>query len=116
MGLLGVDLCECMCGKKIFLEIPGQCHTWEKWGVTSLAYRLELPLSLPNIYDIFHVSQLRRHIPNPTHEIRVETIKLKDNLTYPESPKQILDLRDLVLRKKVIHLVKIQWRNHTEEE
>jgi len=50
-----------------------------------LAYRLELPLNLSNIHDVFHVSQLQKHIPDPTHKIRVETIKLRDNLTYLES-------------------------------
>ena len=81
-----------------------------------LAYHLELPLSLSNIHDFFHVSQLQRHIPDSTHEIRVETIELKDNLIYSESPEWILDCHDQVLRNKVIPLVKIQWRNHTEEK
>ena len=62
------------------------------------------------------MSQLQRHIPDPTQEIQVEVIKLLDNLTYPESPEWILDRRDEVLRNKVIHLVKIQLKNHIEEE
>ena len=66
--------------------------------VGPLAYRLEL---LPTC---------------PTQEIRVEVIELRDNLTYPESPERILDRRDQILRNKVIPLVKIQWKNHTEEE
>jgi len=80
-----------------------------------LAYRLEVPLNLSNIQYVFRVSQLRRHIPNPTHKIRVEIIKLKDNLTYPKSPEQILDRRNQVLRSIKIPLVKIQWRNHIKE-
>ena len=46
----------------------------------------------------------------------MEVIELRDDLTYPESPERILDRRDQVLRNKIIPLVKIQWRNHTEEE
>jgi len=87
-----------------------------KERVGPLAYRLELPISLSNIHDVFHVSQLRKYIPDPTQEIQVEVIELKDDLTYPESPERILDRRDQVLRNKIIPLVKIQWRNHTEEE
>ena len=62
-----------------------------KGRVGPLAYRLELPISLSNIHDVFHVSQLRRHIQDPTQEIRVEAIELRDDLTYPESPERILD-------------------------
>ena len=43
-------------------------------------------------------------------------IELRDNLTYPKSLEWILDRREQTLRSKFILLVKIQWRNHTEEE
>ena len=81
-----------------------------------MAYRLELPHSLSNIHDVFHVSQLQKYIPDPTQEIQVELIELGDNLTYSESLERILDHRNQALRNKVILLVKIQWRNQTEEE
>ena len=72
-----------------------------------LAYHLELPPSLSNIHDIFHLSQIWKHILDPTQEIRVEMIELRDNLTYLESPKRILDHRKQALKSKVIPLVKI---------
>lgn len=37
-------------------------------------------------------------------------------MTYLELPERILDRRNQALRNKVILLVKIEWRNHTEEE
>jgi len=33
--------------------------------VGPVAYRLALPLTLQGIHDVFHVSQLRRYIPDP---------------------------------------------------
>ena len=84
--------------------------------VGTLAYRLELPLSLSEIHNVFHVSQLRRHVPDPTLGVRVETIELRNDLTYPESPAAILDRRTQVLRSKEIPLVKVQWGKHSDDE
>jgi len=38
--------------------------------VGSVAYQLALPPSLQGIHDVFHVSKLRKFIPNPDHVIR----------------------------------------------
>jgi len=56
-----------------------------------VAYRLALPPTLQGIHDVFHVSQLRRHIPDPEHVISHEPLQLKENLTYVEEPIQIVD-------------------------
>ena len=74
-----------------------------KERVGPLAYRLKLPISLSNIHNVFHVSQLRKYIPDPTQEIRVEVIELRDDLTYPESPERILDRRDQARGTKSSH-------------
>ena len=59
--------------------------------VGPLAYRLELPPSLSGIHNVFHVSHHRRHVTDPTLGVRVETIDLRNDLTYPESAAAILD-------------------------
>ena len=84
--------------------------------VRTLSYRPELPPSLSGIHNVFHVSQLRRHVPYPTLGVWVETIELRNGLTYPESPAAILDRRTQVLRSKEIPLVKIQWGKHSDDE
>ena len=42
-------------------------------------------------------------------------MQLKENLTYEETPVQIVDRNEQVLRSKVIPLVKVMWRNHERE-
>ena len=42
-------------------------------------------------------------------------MQLKENLTYEETPVQILDHKEPVLRSKVISLVKVLWKNHERE-
>ena len=65
---------------------------------------------------MFHVSMQRKYIPDPSHVLNYEPLKIKDNLTYEEVPIQILDHKDQVLRTKIISLVKVLWKNHTVEE
>ena len=39
----------------------------------------------------------------------------KKNLTYEETPVQIVNRKEQVLRSKVILMVKVLWRNHKRE-
>ena len=81
-----------------------------------MAYRLELPSDLDRIHDVFHVSMLRKYIPDPSHILIEKPVEIQENLTYEDEPMQILDRREQVLRNKTIPLVKVLWRSHTIED
>ena len=83
--------------------------------VGPVAYKLKLPPELSRIHDTFHVSMLRKYIPDPSHVLREQPMQLKENLTYEETPVQIVDRKEQVLRSKVIPLVKVLWKNHERE-
>ena len=83
--------------------------------VGPVAYKLKLPPELSRIHDTFHVSMLRKYIPDPSHVLREQPVQLKENLTYEETPVQIVDRKEQVLRSKVIPLVKVLWKNHERE-
>ena len=83
--------------------------------VGPVAYKLKLPPELSRIHDTFHVSMLRKYIPDPSHVLREQPMQLKENLTYEEIPVQIVDHKEQVLRNKVIPLVKVLWKNHERE-
>ena len=83
--------------------------------VGPVAYKLKLPLELSRIHDTFHVSMLRKYIQDPSHVLREQPVQLKENLTYEETPGQIVDRKEQVLRSKVIPLVKVLWKNHERE-
>ena len=51
-----------------------------------VAYKLKLPSELSRIHDTFHVSMLRKYIPDPSHVLRDQPVQLKENLTYEEIP------------------------------
>src|ERR1043165_6074948 len=77
--------------------------------VGRVAYQIALPPSLANLHDVFHVSQLRKYIVDPSHEIQVDDIQVRDNLTVETLPMRIEDRKLKQLRGKEITLVKVAW-------
>ncbi|XP_003541066.2 uncharacterized protein [Glycine max] len=77
--------------------------------VGPVAYQITLPPSLSNLHPMFHVSQLRRYNPDPSHVLALDEVQVKDNLTYKAQPQKITDRRMKSLRGKEIALVKVQW-------
>jgi hypothetical protein len=82
----------------------------------TVAYKLELPLSLIGVHDIFHVLQLKKCLKAPVDVVSSEVAPLEADLTYPEHPIKILDQKSRVKRRKMIMFFKIQWSNHIVEE
>jgi hypothetical protein len=82
----------------------------------NMAYKLELPLSLAGVQDIFHVSQLKKYLKAHVDVILSDVTPLEADLTYPEHPVKILDQKDRVTRCQTTKFFKIQWSNHIEEE
>ena len=84
--------------------------------VGNVSYRLALPPVLSHIHNVFHVSVLRKYMPDPSHVLEYEPINVREDLSYEEQPVQIIDRKDQVLRSRNISLVKVLWRNHTVQE
>ncbi|XP_039146794.1 uncharacterized protein LOC120284036 [Dioscorea cayenensis subsp. rotundata] len=84
--------------------------------IGEVAYRLALSHSLSRVHDVFHVSILKKFIPNPNHMIQFFDFELNNDLTYKGRPIKIVDLKEQILRRRVIPYAKVQWSNHTEHE
>jgi hypothetical protein len=61
----------------------------EKCGI--MAYKLDLPPSLAEVHDIFHVSQLKKCLKAPMDVMLPEVTPLETDLSYLEHPIKILD-------------------------
>jgi len=77
--------------------------------VGTVAYRVGLPPHLSNLHDVFHVSQLRKYVPDPSHVIPRDDVQVRDNLTIETSPVRIEGREVKKLRGKEIPLVKVVW-------
>ena len=84
--------------------------------IGAVSYRLELPSELKRVHDVFHVSMLRKYVPDDSHVLPLERVEVNENATYKTQPIQILDRKVQVLRTKSIPLVKVLWLYHNVEE
>ncbi|XP_021718771.1 uncharacterized protein LOC110686456 [Chenopodium quinoa] len=81
--------------------------------VGKVAYKLDLPNELERVHNVFHVSQIRKYVPDVAHVLQPETNEMDENLTYEERLDKILDAKVRSTRNKD---VKVLWSNHKTEE
>ena len=84
--------------------------------VGKVAYELALPPHMEHIHNVFHVSMLKKYHPDSRHVIEYEPVELQADLSYVETPIEILDRKEKVLRNKVVKIVRVLWRNPKVEE
>ncbi|KAL0540962.1 hypothetical protein IC582_020988 [Cucumis melo] len=99
---------------KLSPRFVGPFEVLERIG--PVTYRMALPPSLSTVHDVFHVSMLRKYVPDPSHVVDYEPLEIDENLSYTEQPVGVLAREVKVLRNREIPLVKILWRNHRVEE
>ena len=80
------------------------------------AYKLQLPPEMIAIFNVFHVSQLRKYLHVPDEVIEPTNVNLQSNLTYEEKLIQVLEEMETVTRSKVIKFYKVVWNNHSEQD
>ena len=71
---------------------------------------------MSTIFDVFHVSQLKRCLRIPEEAIAPTNIKLQSDLICEEKPIQVLEEMDRVTWSKVIKFYKVVWKNHSEQD
>ena len=68
------------------------------------------------MHNVFHVSQLRKYVHDPSHIISYDQLEVRENGTYIKQPLRIVDYQVKQLRRKEIPMVKIQREKHREAE
>jgi len=99
--------------KKLTPRFIGPYQISERVG--TVAYRVGLPPHLSNLHDVFHVSQLRKYVSDPSHVIQIDDVQIRDNLTVETLPVRIEGCEVKRLRGKEIPLVKVVWEGATGE-
>ena len=81
-----------------------------------VAYRLELPPELSRIHNVFHVSMLKKYVPDPSHILEAPPVEVEEDLSSKVYPVAIVDQDTKQLRSKVIPMVKVLWNSNMIEE
>jgi hypothetical protein len=66
------------------------------------------------IFNVFHVSQLKKCLCVLEERVEARDIELKSDLAYEEKPVQISDSKERVTQNRVIKFYKVIWSNHGE--
>ena len=79
-----------------------------------VAYKLQLPPGMRVIFNVFHVSQLRKCLRVPEERVETIDIKVESDLACEEKTVQLLDSNERVTQNRVIKFHKVMWSNHSE--
>ncbi|GJT06278.1 DNA-directed DNA polymerase [Tanacetum coccineum] len=82
----------------------------------TVAIRLELPDQLSRVYSTFHVSNLKKCLPDETLGIPLDEIQIDDKLHFVEEPIEIMDREVKRLKQIRIHYVKVRWNSRRGPE
>ena len=76
-----------------------------------MPYELELPAQLAAVYPVFHISLLKKSVDDPTFVVSLESVVVKDCLSYENVLVEILDHQIRRLRNNEFASVKVWWRS-----
>nr|GEW06464.1 reverse transcriptase domain-containing protein [Tanacetum cinerariifolium] len=74
--------------------------------VRAIAYQLELPYQLSQVHNTFHVSNLKKCLPDETLGIPLDEIQIDDKLHFIKEPVEIIDREVKRLKQSCIHYIK----------
>ncbi|GKE18695.1 reverse transcriptase domain-containing protein [Tanacetum coccineum] len=78
------------------------------YGRNPVAYKLELPEELSNVYNTFHVSNLKKCLSDESLVIPMKEFRLDDKLNFMEEPVEIMDQEVKQLKPSRIPIIKVR--------
>ncbi|GJX66308.1 putative reverse transcriptase domain-containing protein [Tanacetum coccineum] len=84
--------------------------------VGTVAYRLELPEKLSRVRSTFHVSNLKKCLPDEPLAILLDEIHIDEKLNFIEEPIEIMDREIKRLKQSRIPIVKVRWNSRRGPE
>ncbi|GKA28494.1 putative reverse transcriptase domain-containing protein [Tanacetum coccineum] len=95
--------------EKLAPRFAGSFEIIEKVGL--VAYRLDLPEELNGVHDMFHVSNLKKCLADPTLKVPLDEIRVNAKLNFVEKPVEILEREFKKLKRSRIAIVKVRWNS-----
>ncbi|XP_027912739.1 uncharacterized protein LOC114172480, partial [Vigna unguiculata] len=78
-----------------------------------VAYEIALPPQLSNLHSVFHVSQLRKYVSDPSHVLEFEDLQIRGDLSVEVQPVSICDRQTRQRKGKLVSLVRVIWDRRT---
>jgi hypothetical protein len=98
---------------KLAARYCGSFEILERIG--PIAYMITLPASM-SIHNVFHVSLLKKYIPDANHVIDWNVIQVDQEGAFQVHLVRILDRKIKQLWNRAIELVKVQWTWYGPED
>ncbi|WMV26721.1 hypothetical protein MTR67_020106, partial [Solanum verrucosum] len=83
--------------------------------IGKVAYELELLVDLATVHPVFHISLLKKCMGDPTSMVPLDSVTVKNSLSYKDVPVEVLDRQVRRLRNKEVASVKVLWRSQSIE-
>ncbi|GKB76366.1 hypothetical protein Tco_0943261 [Tanacetum coccineum] len=93
------------------LEFQVGDHVMLKISPRKVAYKLELPEELCNVYSTFHISNLKKCLSDESLVIPMKELRLNDKLNFIEEPVKIMDREVTQLKQSRIPIIKVRWNS-----
>ena len=97
--------------RKLSPKFLGPYKTLRRIG--PVAYENALPPQLANLHPMFHVSQLRKYVFDPSHVLEAEDVQVRENLSLEVQPVEIEDRQVKERKGRATSLVKVIWDRRT---
>ncbi|WMV58320.1 hypothetical protein MTR67_051705 [Solanum verrucosum] len=68
-------------------------------------------MDLAAVHPVFHISLLKKCVGDPAFVVPLESVGVKDSLSYEDVPVEVLDRQVRRLRNKEVGSVKVFWRS-----
>ncbi|GJV46824.1 putative reverse transcriptase domain-containing protein [Tanacetum coccineum] len=94
---------------KLATRFVGPFEIVDKVG--PVAYRLDLPEELDGVQDMFHVSNLKKCLADPTLQVPLDEIQVDAKLNFVEGPMEILEREFKKLKQSRIAIIKVRWNS-----
>nr|GEZ94478.1 hypothetical protein [Tanacetum cinerariifolium] len=91
---------------KLAPRLVGPFEIIEKVG--PMAYQLDLPEELNGVHDMFHVSNLKKYLADPTLQVPLDEIQVDAKLNFMEEPMEILERDFKNLKRSRIDIINVR--------
>ena len=97
--------------RKLSPKFIGPYQVLRKIG--PVAYEIALPPQLSNLHSVFHVSQLRKYVSDPSHVLESEDLQVRRDLSVEVQPVSLGDSQTRQRKGKSVSLVQVIWDRKT---